>query len=55
MLQDIITQYISTIKALHVLDPSGTTLAAVASPVQLYLSGSVRVAWACVCCDVLCA
>jgi anaphase-promoting complex subunit 2 len=36
---DIITQYISTIKALHRLDPSGTTLAAISRPVQAYLRG----------------
>ena len=36
---DILTQYISTIKALHELDPSGTTLGAISLPVQLYLRG----------------
>jgi anaphase-promoting complex subunit 2 len=36
---DILTQYISTIKALHELDPSGTTLDAISLPVQLYLRG----------------
>eukprot|EP00961_Rhodomonas_salina_P299695 3939143-Rhodomonas_salina.4 len=36
---DIITQYISTIKALHELDPSGTTLRAISKPVQQYLRG----------------
>ena len=32
-------QYISTIKALHQLDPSGTTLAAISKPIQAYLRG----------------
>lgn len=40
---DIITQYISTIKALHELDPSGTTLRAISKPVQQYLRG--RCVW----------
>ena len=41
---DILTQYISTIKALHELDPSGTTLGAISLPVQLYLRGR-QVTW----------
>lgn len=34
---DIISTYISTIKALHELDPTGMTLAAVSRPIQQYL------------------
>ncbi len=37
--QDILTQYIHTIKALRVVDPSGTCIQAVGEPVRVYLRG----------------
>lgn len=36
---DIITQYISTIKVLRIIDPSGVTLDKVSEPIQQYLRG----------------
>lgn len=35
---DIITQYISTIRSLRLLDPSGVTLEAVGGDIRAYLS-----------------
>jgi len=34
---DILSQYVSTIKALKVLDPSGVLLESVGEPIRLYL------------------
>lgn len=39
--QDIITQYISLMKALRILDPPGVLLSCVAQPVRLYLRSVV--------------
>lgn len=42
---DIIVQYVSTIKALREVDPSGVLLEAVADPIREYLRGRKVTLW----------